>query len=272
MKKVSFLTLALFAASFTLILVASLNLHAQRGQQTPTSDRGTQQPQGSRPATQQQQPPQMPSNSRPSSQTPPNNNYNPQNSRPSQSSSPSRTTTPPNSRPDNSYSQPVVSNPSFNNNKYPNRTVVNYYPPKTVHVLPVGYRSYRYGGVSYSFHNGYYYRYYGGTYMICRPPVGFVITAVSLRTVSLTPVIFTPAIMYAQPQYYYSQGTYYVKSYPNQYRVMSPPIGAQVPYIPEDCEEFILYGVTYYKVDDTYYTPVFVNGRIMFEVVGKEIR
>ena len=305
MKKVSFLTVVLFAASFALVFAASLSLQAQRGQQqTPASDRGTQ-PQSSRPSTQQQPQQQAPSNARPSSQTPSNNNAAtpqnsrpstqqqqpqqqapsnarpssqtppsnpaPPNSRPSQSNSPSRTSTPPNSRPDNTYYQPAASKPNFSSNKYPNRTIVHYHTPKTVHVLPVGYRTYRHSGVTYSFHNGYYYRPYGGTYVICRPPVGFVITAVSLRTVALTPVIFTPAIMYYQPQYYYSHGTYYIKNSYSQYRVVSPPIGAQVPYLPEDYEEFILYGNTYYKVDDTYYAPVFVNGRIMFEVVGKEI-
>jgi hypothetical protein len=53
---------------------------------------------------------------------------------------------------------------------------------------------------------------------------------------------------------------------------VGPPIGAVVESIPNDCEEFILDGQTYYKVDDTYYRAIYIDGVLMYEVVGKEVK
>jgi len=53
--------------------------------------------------------------------------------------------------------------------------------------------------------------------------------------------------------------------------VVNPPIGAIVESIPTDCEEFVLNGKTYYKVDETYYRAIYINGTYKYEVVGKEV-
>jgi len=107
--------------------------------------------------------------------------------------------------------------------------------------------------------------------MVCRPPLGFVIAAAILNTAILAPVIFHPTVTYAHPQYYYSGGTFYVQNSNNEYEVVNPPIGAIVESIPTDCEEFVLNGKTYYKVDETYYRAIYINGTYKYEVVGKEV-
>ena len=237
----------------------------QRQQQAPSSSNNRPAP----PSDNRQQVPsnrqQAPSNNR--QQTPSTNRQQvPSHHRPAP---PSNRPNPPSS---NRQSHSTY-RPSFHGTSYTHRTVVRHHAPRTVYVLPVGYRPYRYMGVSYSFYNGFYYRPYSGAYIMCRPPAGFVITAVALRTVVLSPVIFNPTVVvYRQPQYYYSQGTFYVRKSSTEYRVVGPPIGAMVYEIPYDYEEFILDGQTYYKVDDTYYAPVFVDGDWMYEVVGKEVR
>jgi hypothetical protein len=117
-----------------------------------------------------------------------------------------------------------------------------------------------------------YYRPYETYYLGCRPPLGFVIAAAVLNTAVLVPVIFHPTVTYVHPQYYYSSGTFYIQRSNNEYEVVGPPIGAIVESIPNDCEEFVLNGKTYYKMDDTYYRATHINGANRYEVVGKEVK
>ena len=150
--------------------------------------------------------------------------------------------------------------------------MIRHYTPRTIYHLPTGYHHCYHHGSHYSYYNGYYYRPHHNYYVVCRPPLGFVIAAAILRSATLRPVVFLPTVTYVHPQYYYSEGAFYVQRSATEYEVVGPPIGAVVESIPNDCEEFVLEGQTYYKVDDTYYKAIYMEGVLMYEVVGKEVK
>ena len=171
--------------------------------------------------------------------------------------------------------------------------------------LPVGYSELRIGNHRYFFHNGVYYRrYWLGGYMVCRPPVGTVISN-TLLNVALTAatinayeraadriaqaVALSNAYAVANTnrkytalgeqvyvnnvsnqlnqQYYYQDGVFYTLSN-GQYYVIEAPIGALVTEIPDDYEELVLNGVTYYLVENTLYKVTVIEGALYFEVVS----
>lgn len=68
--------------------------------------------------------------------------------------------------------------------------------------------------------------------------------------------------------YFYQDGVFYT-SYNGQYRVIVPPAGALVEYLPEDYDIVTLGGRQYYQVDDTVYQVTTVDGNAYFEVVGQ---
>ena len=49
--------------------------------------------------------------------------------------------------------------------------------------------------------------------------------------------------------------------------MIEAPIGALVDEIPEDYDEIVLGGQTYYQVEDTLYKPTIIDGKLHFEVV-----
>lgn len=132
--------------------------------------------------------------------------------------------------------------------------------------MPRGARAIRFNGNVYNFHKGVYYRPHGRKYIITRPPVG-------LRIGFLPPYYFSLNI--GMHPYFYYYGTFYapISGETEQYEVVEPPIGALVDQLPNDCEEVVINGTTYYKVDGTYYRVVLdQNNREMYEVVGKTVR
>lgn len=68
--------------------------------------------------------------------------------------------------------------------------------------------------------------------------------------------------------YYYQDGVFYVIEN-NQYKVIVPPAGALVEYLPEDYDTVILAGESYYEVDGTIYRTTTLDGTAYFEVVGQ---
>ena len=64
----------------------------------------------------------------------------------------------------------------------------------------------------------------------------------------------------ASTKYYYEDGVFFVMDSTGQYKVIVPPAGALVDKLPEDYEEVVLNGTTYYKVDDTIYRMVMIIG------------
>lgn len=74
---------------------------------------------------------------------------------------------------------------------------------------------------------------------------------------------------YANAEYYYQDGVFYVVDGDN-YKVIIPPAGALVEYLPEDYEIVTLAdGKEYYKVDDTVYKITIEQGNAYFEVMGQ---
>lgn len=74
---------------------------------------------------------------------------------------------------------------------------------------------------------------------------------------------------YADRNYYYQDGVFYIINTSGQYQVIVPPAGALVDELPEDYDIITLNGVEYYRVDDTVYRLVLVNGNPYLEVLGQ---
>ena len=70
-------------------------------------------------------------------------------------------------------------------------------------------------------------------------------------------------------EYFYQDGVFYVVNRKNRYEVIVPPAGALVNELPEDYDTIVLNGVEYYKVDDTVYRLVLVDGIPALEVLGQ---
>ena len=74
---------------------------------------------------------------------------------------------------------------------------------------------------------------------------------------------------YANQQYSYEDGVFYIINRKGSYEVIVPPAGALVEALPEDYETLTLGGHEYYRVDDTVYRMVMVQGRPYLEVLGQ---
>lgn len=169
-----------------------------------------------------------------------------------------------------------------------------------VKTLPIGHTVVHYGGVSYHFHNGIYYRPYGVEYVICRPPVGayfarslFDLTLTSIKINMLTNAARKAAraatlaaeyaainssyrvrtasqiaetIAYDNQDYYYDDGVFYIIKNGNYY-VIEPPVGALVTQLPYDYEVITLRGDDYYIVDNALYEVVVIDGNLYFQVM-----
>ena len=74
----------------------------------------------------------------------------------------------------------------------------------------------------------------------------------------------------AGSDYYYQDGVFYMMDAKGEYKVIVPPAGALVETLPEDFDMVTLAdGNEYYKVDDTIYRVVVLEGKPYFEVLGQ---
>ena len=155
--------------------------------------------------------------------------------------------------------------------------------------------------INYYYYDGIYYRpYFGGGYVICRPPIGTYISS-TLLDVALTVAVINAlnnaveranrAVALAESysrintaytvrgvdsyvtnvanqndEYYYQDGVFYTLSN-GQYYVIEPPIGALVTQLPEDYVEVKIGDETYYQVEDALYKVTVIDGALYFEVV-----
>lgn len=55
----------------------------------------------------------------------------------------------------------------------------------------------------------------------------------------------------------------------NNYEVVEPPIGATVPYLPEEAEEQRINGRKYFVFEATYYQPFSSEGETIYMVVER---
>ena len=171
-----------------------------------------------------------------------------------------------------------------------------------IHSLPIGYSLIRVGYRDYYYYDGIYYRpYWDGGYYICRPPLGtriastlfdIALTAITINTIrteieraraaaelssyyaaqNANYTVRTSDDYYnanlldqAGQDYYYQEGVFYTLKN-GEYCVIEAPIGALVDEIPEDYDEIVLGGQTYYQVEDTLFKPTIINGKLRFEV------
>lgn len=142
-------------------------------------------------------------------------------------------------------------NPSWRYNYLPRRN--SYY-----YGLPSAYFSISFGGFSYRYWDGVFYRPYNNLFTVCAPPVGIFI--------NVLPVGYRTIYVRNYPYYYYN-GAYYDQRGANYY-VVSPPVGAVVESLPDGYETVVIDGETYYTVDDAQYKPVVMdNGEIWYEVI-----
>ena len=74
---------------------------------------------------------------------------------------------------------------------------------------------------------------------------------------------------YANSDYYYQDGVFYLFSGTGQYTVITPPAGALVTSLPEDYETIVLDGIEYYLVDNTVYRTTIFDCQPYLEVLGQ---
>jgi len=140
-------------------------------------------------------------------------------------------------------------------------------------------------GTSYYYWGGVYYASSGSGYVVVASPPGAVVYAVPTAT--------TVVYVGSTPYYYYG-GTYYITTtVPAQipppqatsggeassektptmtddehsYEVVKAPIGATVPYLPEEAEEQTIKGKKYFHDEGTYYQPFSSEGETIYMVV-----
>lgn len=75
---------------------------------------------------------------------------------------------------------------------------------------------------------------------------------------------------YGPNQFYYSGGLFYQQNN-NQYEVVVPPVGAEVPNLPQDANLVTIDGIDYYEYKGVYYTQgQNADGATVYIVAGKD--
>ena len=138
-------------------------------------------------------------------------------------------------------------------------------------------------GTRYYYWGGVYYVSSGSRYVIVKPPPTTVVYAVPT---------YTTVVYASTTPYYYADGVYYVAtSAPadrpeipddvvleeseenppmiedeHNYEVVESPIGATVPYLPDEAVEKKIDGRTYRIYEGTYYRPFVSDGETIYQV------
>jgi hypothetical protein len=123
----------------------------------------------------------------------------------------------------------------------------------------------RYGyGRGYAYGRGYGYRGYGygrAYYNFYRPYIGL--------SIGILPFGYYP-FYYGPDQFYYSSGLFYQQQ-DNSYKVVVPPVGAEVPKLPSDASEVTINGETFFEYKGIYYTEkTNADGKTVYVVAGKD--
>lgn len=126
-----------------------------------------------------------------------------------------------------------------------------------------GYRP-GFGRPGYGYRPGFgrpYYRPYYSYYNFYRPFLGF--------RIGVLPYGYYP-FWYGPNQFYYSGGLFYQQNN-DQYEVVTPPVGAEVPNLPSDANQVTINGVDYYEYKGVYYTQKQnADGKSVYVVAGKD--
>lgn len=117
-----------------------------------------------------------------------------------------------------------------------------------------------YGGISYRYSNGFFYRPYGTYYRPVAPPIGI---RVGFLPYGYAPIYVGPSL------YYYNEG-YFYRPYNNEYEVVDPPMGAEVNSLPRGAKQVTVNGEQFYEFNGTYYQQTTnQKGKTVYKVVGK---
>ncbi|SDE35900.1 hypothetical protein SAMN05421636_104470 [Pricia antarctica] len=142
------------------------------------------------------------------------------------------------------------------------RAKVIYKRPTTkvvsVRTLPSNRTVINHKGLSYTYVNNKFFRYYGGHYLPVAPAVG-------LRIGTL-PIGYSRIVVGAR-NYFYYDGIYY-RAADDDYEVVRPEIGAIIYELPEDYEKVEVDGAILYESDNVLYEKIHVDGTRAYEVVG----
>ena len=111
---------------------------------------------------------------------------------------------------------------------------------------------------SYHYDQGTYYVESDGGYTVVQAPVG--------ATVKTIPKEAEVVEVNETTNNYYYGGAYYEKS-AEGYTVVPATAGTIVPHLPEGGEEIKIGDVTYVQFGETYYQPIQVDGKDMYEIV-----
>lgn len=109
----------------------------------------------------------------------------------------------------------------------------------------------------YHYDQGVYYTESNGGYTVVEAPIG--------ATIKVLPNGYETVKVNETTNNYYYGGTYYEKS-SGGYTVVEPTAGTVVEHLPEGAEEVRMGDQTYVKYGDTYYQPVKVDGKNMYEI------
>ncbi|MGB2273244.1 MAG: DUF6515 family protein [Flavicella sp.] len=121
-------------------------------------------------------------------------------------------------------------------------------------------RIYRFGGLSYRFYKGVWYKPYRNQWIVVRPNFGF--------SVNILPVGYT-RIRVLDTTYFYYYGTFYMRR-AGAYVVVNAPLGAEVISIPSGYTSQVVSGVTFYELDGVYYkSKINTKGEEVLVVVKK---
>jgi len=93
-------------------------------------------------------------------------------------------------------------------------------------------------------------------YTVVTAPVGAFVTSLPPGATLVDPTTYT----------YYYGGTYYQRT-SGGYIVVAPRAGTVVEYLPAGGEEVTIGDQTYVRIGETYYQPIQIDGRNMYEVV-----
>ena len=74
---------------------------------------------------------------------------------------------------------------------------------------------------------------------------------------------------YANQEYFYDDGVFYILNSSGRYQTITPPAGAIVEELPDDFDTIVLGGTEFYRVDDTVYRVVMISGHPYLEVLGQ---
>lgn len=106
-----------------------------------------------------------------------------------------------------------------------------------------------------------YYRPYYAYHNFYRPFLGL---SINVLPFGYYPFYFGP------DQFYYSEGLFY-RQYDKVYKVVVPPVGAEVPSIPAEAKEVTINGQTFYEYKGVYYNVATnADGKTVYVVAGKD--